>query len=521
MERLNDPSASSFLIGAFLNDPQLTTSGKYPINISKNENWDDFYERWMIVLYAVIKNLAEQEVSVIDCITVSKFLEPFPTQKAVLDDVNVFEKIDTLKEASKAETINLYYNIVKKYSILRYYRDKGYNISKFYDENGDEITEREKLTHFTIDDIVNHYEGLNIDARKKFISSISEKEMWGGEGWDNVLDALEETPMVGATLTSPMVNSVFRGWVKGHLILLGSASGKGKTTNAIASLCNVCCTKLWNNETGKYEVNPYREGKGAYIHTEQDTEKEIQPRFIATISKIPYHKILDGNYTKEEKARLSDAGKIMLESGIKLINLPDFTINKLDYVIKDVATNDCVQYVVFDYLWNNFSAGAELKAQSGTPIREDMVMLQLADCCKKNAEKNHVGVMTMVQLNGNEKVNEVIDEACLYGSKQMKTKLDCGYILLPPRKKEKNQAEEVLIPYYNSKHSQRNGFNMGLKIDDINTIFHVFKGRYSKYGTNVKIWGYLDYATGEFIDYFATDLENKFINIEPIVSVLK
>lgn len=106
MEKLQDPSSSSFLLGAFLNDPKLTTSGKYPINTMKRDKWDDFYDRWMIILYSVIYNLAIQGVLVADEVTITKFLEPYPTQKAVLDEVNIYEKIKTLKEISKVEGIN-------------------------------------------------------------------------------------------------------------------------------------------------------------------------------------------------------------------------------------------------------------------------------------------------------------------------------------------------------------------------------------------------------------------------------
>jgi hypothetical protein len=44
---------------------------------------------------------------------------------------------------------------------------------------------------------------------------------------------------------------------------------------------------------------------------------------------------------------------------------------------------------------------------SGTAIREDMALLQFTSALKYAAEKNNVGVATMIQLNVDEKGLEV------------------------------------------------------------------------------------------------------------------
>ena len=275
----------------------------------------------------------------------------------------------------------------------------------------------------------------------------------------------------------------------------------------ISDQVNVSCLKIWSEEEQDFVDNPYYQGKGCYIHTEQKMREEIQPRFIANISKIPYHKILDGNFTKEEKKRLSIAGKIIKESELKLINYPTFTSNGLRDLIKDLSL-DGYEYITFDYCWDNFYIGSELKAISGTAIRQDMSLLHLVDTLKLSAEQFDVGVATMIQLNGREKEVDIVDESCLFGSKSVKTKLDNGSIYMYPKQKELKQVE-TLISKWNNKYNSQNFGNTIIP----NAVSHCFKTRYSRYGQNIKIWHYVDNSIGKMTDMFATTWDNKPIDI--------
>ena len=110
------------------------------------------------------------------------------------------------------------------------------------------------------------------------------------------------------------------------------------------------------------------------------------------------------------------------------------------------------------------------------------------------AETYDVGIYTMSQLNGNEKHNEIIDEACVFGSKSIKTKLDAGSIMLRPRAKEWKKAE----PYMRAK-------GIGPQIKP-NVIDHVYKTRYGILDKeNIKVWAYFDKGTCRRTDLFCTD----------------
>lgn len=292
-----------------------------------------------------------------------------------------------------------------------------------------------------------------------------------------------------------------------HLYLTNDYIVTHNTLFGIADQVNVSCLKLWSDEQQCFVDNPYYQGKGAYIHTEQKMEKEIQPRFISTISGVPYHKILDGNFTAEEKERLRIAGEIARESGLMIINMPQFTAESLRQKIKSLALQG-YEYITFDYVWNNFYIVSELKKiNGGSSVREDQALLHLVDSLKMSAEEFDVGISTMIQLNGREKEVEIVDESCLFGSKSVKTKLDNGSIFMYPRKKELKQVE-MLVEKWNHK----NNTKFGKQIIP-NGVSHCFKTRYSRYGQNIKIWHYLDKSIGRVIDMFATTAENYPIDI--------
>lgn len=279
-----------------------------------------------------------------------------------------------------------------------------------------------------------------------------------------------------------------------HLFLMNDYIVTHNTKAAIGDLCYTCAQEMWSDEIQDFIVNPNYQGAGFYIHTEQKQETEIQPNFIACIANVPYHKIRTHDLTSDEEARVKKAAEIMRNSRIRLIDMPDFTISKLDKKIKECAISFGCTYGVFDYIWDNNAAGAELKSHTGVGQRQDMLFLSIASQLKMMAETYDVGIYTMTQLNGNEKHNEIIDEACAFGSKAMKTKIDSGSIMLRPRVKEYKKAE----PYMRAK-------GIG-KQSKPNIIDHVYKTRYGTLDKeNLKVWAYFDKGTCRRTDMFVTD----------------
>lgn len=492
------------LLGCYLQRPELTLDSKYPLD---KDEWTILFQK---ILYATIYNLALNGCKSVSIIDIDEFVKPYQSEYNVLEDNNFEDYIATVIELTDVDNFEYYYTEFRKFSCLNTYKEKGFDIKKFYDEDKNEESQLENLNQYSIEDIVNWFEKQQSDVRKQFFLNDKIEVMTCGDGFDELLDELEEEPMIGAGLCSPTLNNLYRGWCRGHLILRGSPSSFGKTCMGISDQNNVSVLKIWSDEVQDFVDNPYYQGKGAYVHTEQKMREEIQPRFMANISGIPYHKILDGDFTKEEKERLSEAGRIAKESELRIINYPMFTANGLREMIKNLSLDD-YEYITFDYCWDNFYIGSELKAISGTAIRQDMSLLHLVDTLKMSAEQFDVAVATMIQLNGREKEVDIVDESCLFGSKSVKTKLDNGSIYMYPRQKELKQVESLIAKWNNKYNKQAFG---GTIIP--NAVSHCFKTRYGRFGQNVKVWHYVDNSIGKMIDMFATTWDNKPIDIPPL-----
>lgn len=497
-------SIADRLLGCYLQDPTLCLSEKFKLDK------DEFQVLFHKIVYVVCYNLAVDGYKSISLIDFEKWLEPYTSQYQVYLDNDGADYISTIVELTDVNNFEAYYTEFRKFSCLNTYKENGFDISKFYDIDKSEETELEKLNQYSIEDIINYFEKTQSEIRTRFLLNDKIETMICGDGFEDLLNELEEDPMIGAGLSSPILNNLYRGWCKGHLILRGSPSSFGKTTMGISDLNNVCSLKKWSEEKNCYIVNPYYQGMGCYIHTEQKMREEIQPRFMANISGIPYHKILDGDFTKEEKDRLIEAGNIIKESKLKLINYPTFTANGLKELIKNLSLEG-YEYIVFDYCWDNFYIGAELKAMSGTAIRQDMSLLHLVDVLKLSAERYNVAISTMIQLNGREKEIDIVDESCLFGSKSVKTKLDNGSIYMYPKQKELKLVEPLIVKW-NKKNNKNNFGEMIIP----NAISHCFKTRYGRFGQNIKVWHYVDNSIGKMTDMFATTWDNQPIDIPPL-----
>lgn len=472
-----------------MNNPDLLFNDKYPLSKKDFKPVDLHY-----VIYRAIAKLASEGAGVITEIEIDNFVKNYPADYEVLQDNNWMDFVTTMKELANLENYELYYNTIRKFSLLRDMKENGEDIKDYYDEAFSEETQLEKLNKYTIQDILDEIELKANSYRNKYDTTFTRAEMWGGEGFEEVLESFKESPAFGSIISSPYLTTLYQGWCRSHLLMRSAPSGMGKTKAAIGDLCYTCAQEMWSDEIQDFIVNPNYQGAGFYIHTEQKQETEIQPNFIACIANVPYHKIRTHDLTSDEEARVKKAAEIMRNSRIRLIDMPDFTISKLDKKIKECAISFGCTYGVFDYIWDNNAAGAELKSHTGVGQRQDMLFLSITSQLKQMAETYNVGLYTMTQLNGNEKTNEIIDEACIFGSKAMKTKLDAGSIMLRPRKKEWKLAE----PYMRAK-----GIGPQMKP---NVIDHVYKTRYGTLDKeNIKVWAYFDKGTCRRTDLFCTD----------------
>ena len=511
-EQLYSINAGNFVLSSLLNDTNLLYKNSFPL--SKDDFKPNLSHK---IIYITICQLADKGCLVIDAKELITYLEngyeeQLNSLKEDISDGNIIGYIETLKKLDNTKSYEYWYNELRKRSLLRKYRDSGFDIKKFWDEDKSEEKNIAKLNNFSIEDIVQYFDNFQIELRHEFIVEENMQRTQAGVGFEQVKEDFKNTPFFGACMVSPYQTTLFRGWVKGHLLLNSAGSGMGKTIKAVGELCNVCATEYWDSEKKEWVKNKNRQGAGLFINTELDLMLELNPCFVAYISDVPRHRIMDGNYeSKEQEERVDRAIQILKESQIFLVDDPRFTLRSIEDNIKYYKEHANIQYMVFDYIQDNGCVSKEMRATHEI-IARDTIILNLADNLKVFAKQYDIGIYSMTQLNGNEKTADIIDVGCVSGGKAIQNKLDAGCISLYPRKKEQ-KLTEGLLNHWLSEH-KRGDFGEDFKP---NIILHNYKVRFSKYGVGIKLYQYLDKGTGRCIDLYCTDLFDNPINIDKTV----
>ena len=498
-------STADKLLGCYLQRPELCLDSKYPID---KEEFQVLFHR---ILYATIYNLAINGCKSVSVMDIDEFCKPYESEYNVLQDNTFEEYVATITELTDADNFEYYYKEFRKFSCLNAYKEKGFDIKQFYDEDKSEDSQLENLNKYEIEDIVNYFEGVQSQIKRQFNMRRVKEEYVAGTDFKESKERFKESPLIGNSFQSAYLNGIFRGMY--GFLLRGAKSGGGKSVLSMGDLCKCTITEYYDYDKQDFVVNKSRKGKGLFINTELDLRDELDPMIIAWISGVPRNHILDGNYDEGEEERVDRASEILLESGLYVVDDPEFTTKSLVETIKDYAFNKGVQTVCFDYIANNGFVSKEISNETKVPQREDMVLLALTDRLKQVQRECGISLISAVQTNGTEDQMEYPTESCLAGGKSQVRKTDGTMIMLPPTKKELSQLG-LAIAKWNNKYNKKNKFGEQL---NPNNVVHIIKGRGSKYPKNIKVFQYIDLSTSRTIDMFCTNKYNEPIEVDKMV----
>lgn len=496
---------ASLALGCLMKQPSLLTLPQYPLSKS-----DFSCEQFHKVLYVAINNLVHEGAQEITEVEIENIVKNHPVSMEILQDNNYLDFIANVKELCVLENYGLYYNTVRKLSLLREMQEDGFDIKEFYDELQDESGQVANLEKWSIQDILNRIETKGAQLRNRYDVKYVREEIRAGEDSKARLAAFKEHPAFGAGLQSGYLNTIYNGWSRGHLILRAGASGSGKTRGSVADLCQVGIMEMWDEEAQDFIVNPNYQSPTLFIATEQKLLKEVEPMFYAKVAGVEYYKITNGLTTPEEDKRLDKAGEIIYKSNLTLTSMPNFTVKSLERKLKEKVESEGIAYAVFDYMEAQGDASAEFKMNNAISARQDLVLLYLTTELKRMAEDYNVGLISGMQLNDSWKTAHIIDESALAGSKAVKFKIDNGSIMVPTKYLKKEL--KILEPYF-----KRRGFGEN-RTPLPNVCETIFKARYSLYGDQVlKLWSYFDKGTMQRHDFFVTDEDNQILDIKPTI----
>lgn len=309
---------------------------------------------------------------------------------------------------------------MKKMTLLRAMDIHGIDVSDIYDpDNIIDIKKRQQQEDFVDNTSL---EGLAQIIQNKIddIKATYVDRSWGqayqaGDGIENLIEELQQSPEVGVPLYGPLINTVTRGARLKKLYLRSAATGIGKSRSMVADACNIGCNRLYDDTFG-WIRNGTSEST-LFITTEQELS-EVQTMMLAFISCVNEEHILNGRYEGDEKDRVIEAAKLLKDSPIYVEVLPDFSLQDVENKIKKNIRDHDVKYVFFDYLHTSLKILEEItKRAGGVKLREDNVLFMLSIRLKDICNKYGIFIMTATQLNGNYVDSDTPDQNLLRGAK--------------------------------------------------------------------------------------------------------
>lgn len=211
MNEIYDNNSARLLLGALLINPQIINDDKYPLN-TDDFSPSIFHKR----LFQAISNLAKHGAKSIECIDIYRIADKNKAVKELFDGNNLKDFISTIEQLVKLENVELYYEEVRKCSLLRNYKYFGFDTSKFENE----------LEKCQIKDIVDYYEAIQAKINQEFYRDKNREEYVAGSDFLKTKEQMKESPEYGASFQSPYLNTIFRG-IYGF-ILRAAKSGGGK-----------------------------------------------------------------------------------------------------------------------------------------------------------------------------------------------------------------------------------------------------------------------------------------------------
>lgn len=501
---IQDKNSIIQVLGGLLNNPSLLSeTDRYQLEQS------DFPERFHKIIFGVINNLYHHSgIEEIGKPDIDGFLREYDVQYDVFNQNNGLEYIDKVQELSKEGNFDYYYERLKKFSLVREMKSLGFDVSEVYDETilnprkSEEL--QEKFDKMSVKDILNIYEEKIVEIKEKFESNSEARGIQAGEGIIDLLDSLEESPDIGIPLNSPMLTSIVAGARKQRFFIRSSYSGGGKTRSLVGDSMRISAKGWYDSTKGEWVRNEFEENS-VVISTEM-TFEELQTIAIAYIADVDEDKIIFNTLNDEERERVRYAANILKESNAYLEHLPNFSIEDIERVIVKNIIRNKVEYVMFDYIHSSIEILSSFTRNSGIRLREDQILLLMADRLKQIANKHEVFLFSATQLNDGWKEAQRkgidIDDAFIQGSKSVINKTDVSCIMLPVSDREKKELDKII----------KNGF----PYVEPNVVTHLFKNRGNRH-TKVKIFSHVNMGTMRIKDLFTTDYDNKVLNIEELV----
>lgn len=420
------------ILGSLMKHPQyLSESDKY------NLTPDDFFYRLDKYIFIAIDCLYRDGATRIQPIDVENYLSTNDTARVLFKEKKGIEYLQDADSLSEELNFPYYYKKLKKFNLLQSFKDKGFDISKFYVE--DALTDKdfkvnEKFEALEIEDIVNGIKSILLGIEREFIQNDTTETVNVFEGIKEILEEAGTQVNVGVPLQGEIFNEVCAGARKGAFVLRSAGSGTGKTRNAVGDACYIAFPFRYEELEDKW-VQIGSGKRVLFIATEQ-TPKEIQSMILAYLTGFNETKFRYGGFTEKEKQIIAQALWVIeqYQENFFIIRMPNPTIELTKTLVRENVLMHDIEYVFYDYIHISPSLLNEFK---GFNLRNDEALLMFSTALKDLAVELDVFMMSSTQLNAKGDDNSNIkNESSIAGSRSIINKADIGVILSRPTKEE-------------------------------------------------------------------------------------
>ena len=487
MNTLIDKKIIIQLFGTLMLNPTLISqTDKYNL---VPEDFNTTFEKY---IYSSIYNLYINGAESISPQDIDTYLSDKPNCYATFEKEKGILFLQDALELAQPENFDYYYNKFKKLKLIQELKLLGYPTNKIYCEdmlidNAQSINER--FEESTVKDILNIFERNISSLEEKYKVNQENRSYTITDGLSQLIDRLNISPDVGSKLQGKIFNTVVRGARRSKYYVRSMGTGVGKTRGMIGDACYLAFPYRFNSDIDKWEITGSCE-KCLYFATEQELE-EIQTMVLAYLADIDEDIILNGNYSKPIRDRLTQAIGILekYKENLIVVHMPDPTIDQVRAKIRYHYFKDGIENLFYDYI---FSSPGLLNEYRDLKIREDVILNIFSTALKDAAVEMGLFVMTATQLNDVSsepgKRKEIKNQSLIRGSKAILDKADVGAIGSMVSYEELEMLKPLIDKY---------------KIIP-NQVLDVYKNRGNKY-KDVRIWSYVNLGTCRKTDLFITN----------------
>ncbi len=492
--KYEDATSATQVIGGIAKMPELLDeTGRYFFRA------EDFPSELHRAVFMALTTIYANGGSSFTAKAVDDVLSAYPNAYATYKASRGNEWFSKVLAECDIDNFDLYYNRLKKMTLLREYENSGVDMSGILDMDELDPKKRQEqqaeLDEMTVTEVSDVVELRLSKVRTAFVDNADKDTKKIGDGLGDLIQRLRSEPEFGVPLYGPFVNTVTMGARLTKFYLRSAPTGVGKTRMMIADACNVACDEIYDTHLQAWKPNGVA-CPSLYISTELELS-EVQTMCIAFLSGVSEDKILGANkMTFGEKDRVSHAIEVLDRSPLYIDIICDFTLKDIENSIRRNHRENKVLYVFYDYIMTTMKILEEITSRSrGVNLREDNILFMISNKLKDIANDLGIFILSSTQTNSGYKTDPVPDQSLLRGAKSIADKIDVGMIALDVTEDDREKIGPLLNQF---------GVVPNVKMS-------VYKNRRGAYN-RIFLWMYADKGTCRYETLFATDF-----NYQPIV----